>query len=186
MNAPVIGIDPGPPDKVSGVVILHDGVPLFSTHASLAWLLNEARTRWTRLCEGLGLGLPVVVVETLGYMGPDSHVGASIFETCIVVGRVIEAHDNVGLATFGISRTEVKRHLGLYANRDPKAKKGDAEVRAALIARFGGEDRAKGTKERPGPLREITQHKWAALAVACAADDLIATPAGAARLRRLA
>jgi hypothetical protein len=42
----------------------------------------------------------------------------------------------------------------------------------ALIDRFGGSERAKGTKKAPGPLLAIKSHEWAALALAVTWWDL--------------
>lgn len=111
---------------------------------------------------------------------------ASALETCIAIGRFLECwgDDNWTYAL----RSPVKAHLcGSMRARDPA-------VRQALIDRFGGKDVAvgsmkcpecngKGWRGRgrpvcepcaatgwlhpPGPLRGITSHCWAALAVAC-------------------
>ena len=91
-------------------------------------------------------------------------VGREVFETCVWVGRFQQAWrapDDVRL----VYRQEVK--LGLC--QSPRAK--DANIRQALIDRFG----EVGTKRNPGPLFGISQHRWAALAVAVTAFDLPAT-----------
>ena len=60
-----------------------------------------------------------------------------------------------------ISRREVKLHV---CGRSAAT---DADVRAALIDRFGpGKEKAIGKKASPGPLYGIKSHMWSALALA--------------------
>jgi hypothetical protein len=94
-----------------------------------------------------------------------------VFETCYWTGRFAEAY---GFGTARITRGEVKMHLC----HTMKAK--DTNVRQAILDRFGGKDRAIGTKSSPGPFRGITSHLWAALAVAIVYHDQIATKASVA------
>ena len=42
----------------------------------------------------------------------------------------------------------------------------DANLRAALLDRYGGSGRAIGTRKAPGPLYGVKSHAWAALALA--------------------
>ena len=84
-------------------------------------------------------------------------VGKETFDTCIWIGRFIQAHG--GQHTL-IYRPEIKHHLC----RSARAK--DANVRQSLIDRFGpGKEKAIGTKKNPGPLYGIKSHCWSALAV---------------------
>jgi hypothetical protein len=97
----------------------------------------------------------VVVFEQIESFG--MAVGRDVFETVFWTGRMFEA---VHASTpHRLPRRAVKLHLCGTA----KAK--DANIRAALMDRFGGE-RAKGTKANPGPLYGVSSHAWAALAVA--------------------
>lgn len=85
-------------------------------------------------------------------------VGSEVFDTCIWIGRFIQAWNGPYTQVF---RKDVKMHLC----GQTKAK--DANVRQALIDRFGpGKDKAIGTKKNPGPLYGISGDIWAALAVA--------------------
>lgn len=85
-------------------------------------------------------------------------VGKETFDTCIWIGRFIEANGGVHNLVY---RGDVKMHLC----RSMRAK--DPMIRQALIDRFGpGKDRAIGTKKNPGPLYGIKSHCWSALAVA--------------------
>lgn len=85
-------------------------------------------------------------------------VGASVFETCVWIGRFVEiARGDTQLCY----RKDVKLHLC----NSPRAK--DANVRQALIDLLG----PQGTKKNPGPTFGIKSHTWAALAVAVYARD---------------
>jgi hypothetical protein len=82
-------------------------------------------------------------------------VGKSIFDTCLFIGRIIEALPNVKL----ITRNVVKNAIC----HSSKAK--DSNIRQALIDIYG----EVGTKKNPGGTFGISGDKWAALAVATAA-----------------
>lgn len=77
--------------------------------------------------------------------------------TCVWIGRFIEAWR--GPWSF-VYRMEEKMHLCGRANAN------DANIRAALIDRWGGKEKAVGLKKSPGPLFGISKDVWAALAVA--------------------
>lgn len=91
-------------------------------------------------------------------------VGASVFDTCVWIGRFIECwmrNYYAGDADPGlVYRREVKLHLCNSA----KAK--DANVRQALIDRYGGKEKAIGKKATPGPLYGMSGDCWSALGVA--------------------
>jgi hypothetical protein len=84
-------------------------------------------------------------------------VGAEVFETCVWIGRFVQA---LTLPHEFIYRATVKAHVCKSA----KAK--DGNVRQALIDRWGGKERAIGTKKKPGPLHGVSGDVWSALAVA--------------------
>jgi hypothetical protein len=99
-------------------------------------------------------------------------VGASVFNTCVWIGRFIEVWDR---EQPGSSKT----HAGLYVYRkdvkmhlcgNTKAK--DSNIRQAIMDRYGSEkSKAIGTQKQPGPLYGIRKDEWAALAVAITAFD---------------
>lgn len=101
-------------------------------------------------------GITVLVIEMVQSYGMP--VGAEVFATCVWIGRFIERwrgrHDTILRAT-------VKSRLC----QDARAK--NANVRAALIERYGGRMAAIGNLKAPGPLHGITGDVWSALAVAC-------------------
>ena len=83
-------------------------------------------------------------------------VGKTVFDTCLFIGRIIEALPNVKL----ITRNAVKNAIC------HSSKANDANIRQALIDIYG----APGTKKNQGGTFGISGDKWAALAVATAAD----------------
>lgn len=102
-----------------------------------------------------------VVIEMIASYGMP--VGREVFETCVWVGRFIECSDVCFAGT--VYRKDVKINLC----GSMKAK--DANIRQALIDRFGGKEKAIGNKKAPGPLYGIKGDEWAALAVAVTYAD---------------
>ena len=105
-----------------------------------------------------GAAFDMVVIEKVESFGMG--VGAEVFETVFWSGRFAEAIDPVPVERIG--RKAVKVALC----GDPRAK--DPNVRQALIDRYGGKERAIGTKRLPGPLHGVAKDMWAALAVGAA------------------
>lgn len=94
-------------------------------------------------------------------------VGEEVFTTCVWSGRFAQAAIHQGFpAVSWVPRMEVKIHVC----QDSRAK--DANIRQALIDRYGGKDEAVGRKATPGPLYGITGDCWSALAVAVTVDDV--------------
>lgn len=85
-------------------------------------------------------------------------VGCEVFETCVWIGRFIQAWQG---EHYFVYRQEVKMHF-CHTNR---AK--DPHIRQALIDRFG----PAGTKKNPGKLYGVVSHLWSALAVAVFYSD---------------
>lgn len=91
-------------------------------------------------------------------------VGREVFETCVWIGRFIEAH---GGAHRLVYRKDVKLHLC----GTPRAK--DANIRQALLDLLG----PQGKKAAPGPTYGVKGHAWSALAVAVTAAHQLAAEA---------
>jgi hypothetical protein len=91
-------------------------------------------------------------------------VGASIFDTCVWIGRFIEAW---GGDYRLITRQTVKKYVCPGVRHA-----GDRQVRAALISRVG----VPGTKNKPGPTYGVKTHLWAALAVAVTCAEIGSCP----------
>lgn len=93
-------------------------------------------------------------------------VGREIFDTCLWIGRFVEAWERRGGRTQLVYRREVKS--ALCGSQQAK----DANIRAALIDRFGPtKEKAVGLKASPGPLYGISSDIWSALVVAVTVDD---------------
>jgi hypothetical protein len=102
-------------------------------------------------------GLPeVVVIEKVESYG--MAVGAEVFDTVLWAGRFAEAAHRVPVVLLP------RRAVKLALCGDLRAK--DANIRQALIDRFGGKDAAVGRKAAPGPLYGISRDVWSALAIA--------------------
>lgn len=109
-----------------------------------------------------------VAIEMIASYGMS--VGKTVFETCIWIGRFIERWS--GPHTL-IPRHDVKMNLCHTKNSS------NANIREALIDRWGGVDIAIGNKKLDkkirtpkGPLFGIASHEWSALAVAVTWVDL--------------
>ena len=89
-------------------------------------------------------------------------VGASVFETCVWIGRFVEAWASGGQAWRIVYRRDVKLELC----GDSRAK--DKNIRQALLDRIG----PQGRKGSPGPTYGLHGDEWAALGVAVTAGIL--------------
>lgn len=90
-----------------------------------------------------------------------AYVPSQVFDTAFYCGRL--AQEWFGLSgdmPALVPRRDVLKHITGKGSRV-----GDKEVRAALIERWGGKERAIGTKAAPGPLYGVKSHIWAALGV---------------------
>jgi hypothetical protein len=99
-------------------------------------------------------------------------VGREVFDTCVWIGRFVQEwshadHKPEPSIVRMIYRKEEKMHLC----GSVKAK--DSTIRAAIIDRYGGKERAIGKKKAPGPLYGIHADVWQALAVAITCAETI-------------
>lgn len=135
----VLAVDPGP--KQCGVVVLDTRwqTIVYAGHKAVEDLMADMRAGYVN-----------VVFEKI--VGQGKPVGSSVFETIYQTGRLAHAAEAAGSSVHRVTRTEVKQHLSV--------RKGDSQVRAALLKRWGGPQAAKGT------LKQVTGHAWSALAVA--------------------
>lgn len=154
----IVAIDPGP--EQSAILTLRNGMPE-DAHILPNW----------QIASDLETTMPhfdALAVEMIASYG--MAVGKDVFETCVWIGRFLEAWGN-DVTSHRVYRKDVKLHLC----QSPRAK--DANIRQALIDRFGpGKDKAIGKKAEPGPLYGFKSHMWAALAVACTFHDQHAEP----------
>jgi hypothetical protein len=150
-----LAIDPG--NEFSALVELDDDLrPIWSLKTN-----NEAARE--RIIRARLRGAPAevpnrppdhLVVEMIASYGMP--VGREVFETCLWIGRFVECW--CGPFTL-VYRREVKSFLC----GDSKAR--DANIRQALLDRYGGKDKAVGKSKTPGPLHGLTGDLWQALAV---------------------
>ena len=158
----VLAIDPGP---TKSAFVRWDG----SRVIECGWVANDL----VRDVVAMRHHDETIAIEMIASYG--MAVGASVFDTCVEIGRMVQAAE--GLATM-VFRRDVKLHLCNSA----RAK--DPNVRQALIDRYG----EPGTKKHPGPLYGCRSHVWAALGVAVTAWDgavgtaIVAGPGGSAKV----
>lgn len=144
-----------------------------------AWVLYDSDSRQIKDCgiepnaEGLERlkyyrDAELLAIEMVACYGMP--VGKEVFETCIIIGRMLERW----LAVTGhegrrIYRLDVKMALC----HDSRAK--DTNIRQAIIDRFpatgGGKTPQIGTSKQPGPLFGLKADMWSALAVALTAAE---------------
>lgn len=145
----ILAIDPG--NKQSAFVLMENGRPL-----SFDILENEA------LAEHLQrIHYDRAAIEMIQGMG--MAVGNEVFRTVMWIGRFYQLMIRVTPTL--IFRTTIKAHIcGTVRAKD-------GNIRAALIDRFGGKDKAIGLKKMPGPLHGMRADAWQALAVGITYHD---------------
>lgn len=147
MTGALLAIDPG--TTHSGWVLMRGGVPVDGGVCENGEVLEHIAD-WGGAC---------IAIEMIASYG--MAVGKEVFETCVWIGRFVQAAgpERVRL----VYRKDVKLHLC----GNPRAK--DANIRQALIDRWGGKAEAIGNVKRPGPLYAVKSHAWAALGLAVTA-----------------
>lgn len=154
----ILAIDPG--NTMSAWVRIEDGLPVrWGKEANAVVRLqldHETDVDWLAVEMIASYGMPV---------------GKEVFDTCLWIGRFIEAWNAAG----GVWKLVYRKEVKLFHCQTVRAN--DANIRAALIDRYGpGKEVAIGSKRAPGPLYGIKGDEWSALAVALTAAG---TPAPA-------
>jgi hypothetical protein len=149
----LVCIDPGP--EVSGFCVL-DGTTLVEASVGHNEEIRRAlRLEWRQRAD------PVLVLEQVAHMG--MAVGKDVFDAVYWSGRFHEAWVGFDAGRFrpvvGLTRHEVKVALCGTVRAT------DANIRQALVDRYGGSQAAVGRKRAPGPLFGVRSHAWAALAL---------------------
>lgn len=152
-----ICIDPGT-EKSGFVVIDKDcNVLSFDSAADNHTLLSSLKLG-TELYLYDGNQLLIEMVASYGMP-----VGKTTFETCVWIGRFLEAFGVKEVKDEFVYRKDVKMHLC----NSMRAK--DAHVRQAILDRYpstgGGKTPQIGTKKEPGPLYGISSHCFSALSL---------------------
>lgn len=148
----ILSLDPGP--KQTGWCLLDAGQVADCGVEDNRGVLVLVREWWEA----------AIAIER--FMPSGLPLGHEVADTIWWSGRFTERARNPDTVRL-ITRRAVLKHLGV----DSRDKNRDKLVRRALIARWGGELVALGSKTQPGPLRGVTSHSWAALAVAVTAME---------------
>lgn len=168
----VLGVDPG--TRMSGMLLYDTDTEevLHSEEVDNKDLLDALRS--AKLCGVFDTGDIELAIEDIEGMG--LMVGKDVFETCIWIGRFIEAweYNHGGSEAHRISRGDEKIVIcGCKTVINPQTGKrkavSDSMIRKAVIEKFpasgGGKTPQVGTKKLPGPLYGVKGHCWSALAI---------------------
>ena len=156
----LLAIDPGPTE--TAIVWLYDGNP-----SSKAKLPNEQVRIIVASCYEARGQYPTqsIVCEMIASYGKP--VGQETFETCIWIGRFIEASGGTCQRLF---RRDVTKHLC-----GSSRKVTDGVIRQRMIDIYGrgrGKEFAIGLKKTPGPLYGFREDEWQALALGVAFGEM--------------
>ena len=140
----ILGIDPG--NTHTAGAFIRDGI--------IVGKFYETNQRALEILRGVSPDCRVVCEMIASY---GMAVGKTVFDTCVMIGRIQAIFPDMERVT----RIQVKTELCKSA----RAK--DGNVRQALIDIYG----PPGTKKAPGGTYGISGDQWAALAVATAAAN---------------
>ena len=159
----VLAVDPG--NVESGWIIISGDTyaPLLFEKSPTRDLITVMRSRAARR----EIDISEVVVEQIGHYGTGMSAGATVFDTCRVIGRVEQVADDAGLPVTLIKRATVKAHICGSASAK------DGNVAQALADRFapGRPNKGKGTKDTPGWFYGFAGDVWQAYALGVAYLD---------------
>lgn len=146
----ILAIDPG---NVQSAYVIWDGKNIEDRGLVLNIdLIDQIQGYGIHVCDP-----SVLVVEMVASYGMP--VGATVFETCVWIGRFIQSWRSKHHLIF---RKDIKMHLC----HSMRAK--DSNIRQALVDRFG----PPGTKKDPGITYGLSKDMWAAFAVAVTWYDI--------------
>ena len=155
-DQPCVAIDPGPTEST---LVVWNGRAVTLTME----LSSDGLRRWLGVRSRAASPPGVLRIERLACYG--MAVGAEVFETAYVIGRLWEVWEREGGRVELIGRRAVKQ----YWCRSDRAR--DSNIRQAILDAFGGKDTALGRKAAPGPLHGVSGHAWQALALALLPED---------------
>jgi hypothetical protein len=167
----ILAIDPG--NTESGYTVIDS-----TTYKPIAFGKKENHTLREMITSGQFSNVDHVSIEMIKSYGMP--VGATVFETCVWIGRYLELLLDLFVDVDLVYRGDVKQHH--CHNSGAK----DSNVIQALIDRFasGVRNRGKGTKAAPGWFYGFKADIWQAYALAIYTTDTMGAvdvPAGAAR-----
>jgi hypothetical protein len=154
MSSAVLAIDPGPVESAYALIDAADRWP-----REVGKIPNAEVFPWLRDARQDGDTVAIEMVASYGMA-----VGREVFETCVWIGRFLEA-------TGGAAELVYRRDVKLHHCHSAKAK--DANITQALIDRFasGQPNRGKGTKAEPGWFHGFRADIWQAYALAVYVAD---------------
>lgn len=166
MNHTILALDPGNTHTGWTIIDAHTRQPLHIGKTENHELLADIRQAHPTHAH----------IEMIASYGMT--VGREVFETCVWIGRYIEALS--GRVDEGRRQPQLtyRRDIKIHHCGSTKAK--DSNITQALVDRFtpGQPNHGKGTKAAPGWFHGFKQDIWAAYALAVYAADHI-DPAGA-------
>ena len=151
-----LGIDPGTEKTAISKISLHYATPNTLSLVEAFILPNEACRSWLR-DELDWVWIDAVGIERMESFG---RAGASIFETCIWIGKFLSVMEQDTI--YSLARKTITSNICGSTGSD-------STVRQALIDRFG----KPGTKKNPGPTYGITKDMWSSTAVAVTLADYL-------------
>lgn len=147
----ILAIDPG--NQESGAVLIRaeDFKPLIIRKTPNEYLLDE-------ITENAGMFNEAVIEMVASY---GMTVGASVFETCVWIGRFEQRLRDFGKEVERIPRLRVKINLC------HKSTAKDSNITQALVDRFAPNEpnKGKGTKKAPGFFYGFKKDIWQAYAL---------------------
>ena len=154
----LFAIDPGPQESAYVVVDTANGLKPKQFGKELN---RDLRAR-------LWVPSDYLVIEQIGHYGTGMPAGKDVFDTCIWIGRFIEAHPGDSVAL--IKRATVKAHLC------GSAKANDGNIIQALVDRFAPNtpNHGKGGKNQPGWFYGFHSDIWQAYSLAVYFADKLA------------
>lgn len=149
----ILAIDPG--DEESALVLLESSDIPVAHRKSANEVIRHSLVALGAQHAHRDLSAPThLAIEMIASYGMP--VGREVFETCLWIGRFIEAWGGPFTLVY---RKDVK----MFLCGNTRAK--DANIRQALIDLYGGKDVAIGKAKTPGPLHGLAGDEWAALGV---------------------
>ncbi|WP_236896955.1 hypothetical protein [Clostridium beijerinckii] len=158
----ILAIDPG--NIQSGYVLTDNNLkPILKGKIDNEELLAKVRSDifWYDSPENEEDHIAIEMIASYGMP-----VGAEVFETCVWIGRFIQAI-GCGIEPKFIYRKEEALNLCQSSRAN------DATIKQALVDRFakGQKNYGKGTKKEPGWFYEFSKDIWSAYAVAVTYHD---------------
>jgi hypothetical protein len=149
----VIAIDPGP-EKTAVAVLRRDSLRVWDFFIED----NEKVVDYLEV-RSVASDIRIEMIASYGMA-----VGATVFETCVWIGRFMQAADPHQDRTKRIFRREVKMHL--CGNATAK----DANIRQAIIDKYESMH-GSGVTKKGGMLYKVSKDVWAALGVGITAIE---------------